>query len=343
MIECIFTLDYEIFGNGQGSLEEFVYQPAERLAALFKERHARFVVFVEVAELEAIEKNQADPYVDQVKAQVRSFYDEGFEIGLHVHPWWCNASYEGGIWKLDYSEYNLCLLDEARIASIIDRSIGYLRSTLHKPDFSPISYRSGHLLFQPTPAVARALGRRGIKVDSSVYRGGLWREQKQDYRKAASDRYYWRFSEDIVVPDPQGALLEVPIYTEMVPVWKMLTGKRVGLRRKVASASRGRSGGGASRRFLDRLRLLHPLKLDFCSMTMEELTRMVDSVIDEDQRTPSIYRPVVAIGHTKDLVDFETVERFLGYLQDHGIAMTTFERLYERHASGLMVCGAEEK
>lgn len=341
MIEFIFTLDYEIFGNGQGSLEECVYQPAERLAALFRKRHARFVVFVEVAELEAIEKKHADPFVNQVKEQVRSFYNEGFEIGLHVHPWWCNASYEGGTWKLDHSEYNMCLLDEARIASIIDRSIGYLRSTLQEPAFSPVSYRSGHLLFQPTPTVARVLKRRGIKVDSSVYRGGLWREQQQDYREAASGLYYWKFSEDVVKPDPQGALLEVPIYTEMVPIWKILTGKRVGLRQKVHSASKSRSRGPSPRRFLDRMRLLHPLKLDFCSMTMNELTRMVDSVIDEDRRAPSIYRPVVAIGHTKELVDFETVERFLGYLQDHGIGTTTFGRLYECHASELMVCGVE--
>lgn len=343
MIKCIFTLDYEIFGNGQGLLEELVYQPAERLAAMFRERHARFVVFVEVAELEAIERKQADPYIDHVKRQVRAFYSEGFEIGLHVHPWWCNASHEDGAWKLDYSEYNICTLEEARIVSIIDRSISYLRMTLGKPDFSPVSFRSGHLLFQPTAAVARVLKRRGIKVDSSLYRGGLWREQRQDYRAAASDRYCWRFSDDVLVPDPQGALLEVPIYTEMVPVWRLLTGKRVGLRRKVASASKGQPGIPSPRRVFDRVRLLHPLKLDYCSMTLKELTRMVDTVIEEDKRTPSNYRPIVAIGHTKDLVDYETVERFLEYLQDQGITMTTFERFYERYASELIVCGAEEE
>ena len=32
MIECIFTLDYEIYGNGTGALKDLVYEPAERLA-----------------------------------------------------------------------------------------------------------------------------------------------------------------------------------------------------------------------------------------------------------------------------------------------------------------------
>lgn len=332
MIECVFTLDYEIYGNGRGSLRDLVHEPAERLRAIFRKQNCRFVVFVEVAELEAIEVAQADPYVEDVKKQVRSLFEEGFEVGLHIHPWWYNSSYQEGAWVLDYSEYNLCTLPQERIVCIIDRSIAYLQTILQKSDFSPISYRSGHLLFQPTSTVAKVLVQRGIRVDSSVYKGGLWRQQKQDYRKSVDNGYHWRFSDEVIVPDSQGALLEVPIYTQMVPVWKMLTGKRIGLQRKVVSASGGQSSVTLPRRILDRLRFFHPLKLDFCSMTINELTRMVDSVIQEDKNSPSIYRPVVAIGHTKDLVDFETVDRFLAYLERNGIAVSTFEQMYRNRA-----------
>ena len=68
MIECIFTIDYEIYGNGEGSLRELVYEPAENLRTIFKKWNARFVVFVEVAELEMIEAECADPDIDLVKA-----------------------------------------------------------------------------------------------------------------------------------------------------------------------------------------------------------------------------------------------------------------------------------
>ena len=37
MIECIFTLDYEIYGNGQGTLRDLVLDPTRRLAELFQE------------------------------------------------------------------------------------------------------------------------------------------------------------------------------------------------------------------------------------------------------------------------------------------------------------------
>lgn len=35
MLECIFTIDYEIYGNGEGSLKELVYEPAKHLKAIF--------------------------------------------------------------------------------------------------------------------------------------------------------------------------------------------------------------------------------------------------------------------------------------------------------------------
>ncbi len=50
MIECVFTLDYEIYGNGQGSLRDLVLDPTQRLAELFQEFGAPFVVFAEAVE-----------------------------------------------------------------------------------------------------------------------------------------------------------------------------------------------------------------------------------------------------------------------------------------------------
>src|SRR6202521_2621021 len=130
MIECVFTIDYEIYGNGRGSLRELVYEPTETLMAIFRKLEKRFVIFVEVSELEMIEAKATDPAIDLVRRQIRDAYEEGFEVGLHVHPWWYNAKYEDGSWVLDYSEYNLCALPRERIIQIIDRSIAYLRDVL---------------------------------------------------------------------------------------------------------------------------------------------------------------------------------------------------------------------
>jgi len=65
-------------------------------------------------------------------------------------------------------------------------------------------------------------------------------------------------------------------------------------------------------------------------MTLDELTSVMDEVIHEDQKDPTSFRPIVAIGHTKDLTDFETVELFLRYLRERGIKVSTFEEVYHR-------------
>ncbi len=328
MIECIFTIDYEIYGNGEGSLRKLVYEPARILKEIFFRRNGRFVVFVEVAEMEMIQAKNTDSAIDLVKDQIRDFYNEGFELGLHLHPQWYNAQYENGKWLLDYSEYNLCTLSQERMSRIINRSVSYLRDVLGASDFTPLSFRAGNWLFQPTHTLAAVLAAQGIRVDSSVFKGGLQQQHRLDYRQALKNGYFWRFQDEVNVLDPKGALLELPIYTQMVPTWKVLTTKRIGLQQKGPPASLNSQNGFY--RVMDFLRLRYPLKLDFCRMTMGELTHTVDKVIQEEQQNPEPFKPIVAIGHTKDLVDLKTVASFLTYLTEKSIPVSTFVDVYQK-------------
>lgn len=328
MIACIFTLDYEIYGNGEGSLAELVYEPARKLMEIFRKRDARFVAFVEAAEFDRIEAQRSDPAIGLVSRQISDLHKEGFEIGLHLHPQWCNARFESGKWQLDYSEYNLCVLPRERIDEIVDGALAYLRNILGADDFAPLSFRAGNWLFRPTANAATVLSGRGIKVDSSVFKGGLQHRYGLDYRRALGNGYCWRFSENVNVPDSRGEMLEVPIYTQMVPFWKMITGKRVGMQRK-GSIGEGDSMGKVNR-IRDFIRPCYPLKLDFCRMTIDELTSMIDEVIMEDRKTPDSFKPVVAIGHTKDLLDLDTVDSFLSDLKRKGIVVSTFKDVYHK-------------
>ena len=307
MIDCIFTLDYEIYGNGTGTLRELVYEPAQELAGIFRRWNARFVNFVEVVELQKIDSCHADPYIEQVARQVRELYEDGFEVGLHLHPQWANAQYEKGKWNLDFSEYNLCTLPRTRIQQIVEKSLSYLRHLVGQSDFVPLSFRAGNWLFQPTNQAAAVLGENGIRVDSSVFKGGVQRNHGLDYRPALRNGYYWFFDEDVNDSRPRGRWMELPIYTEMVPAWQVPTSKRLGFR----------GGFGLARatakqkinRVRDFLRYRYPIKFDFCRMTLKELTSAVTGVIAQDREDPGTYRPIVAIGHTKDLCDAATVDR----------------------------------
>ncbi len=172
MIECIFTLDYEIYGNGEGTLRDLGLEPTARLAGLFQDWGVPFVVFPEALEFARIEEAGSDPDTAVVRTQLRELRAVGHEIGLHVHPWWANARHENGHWWLDWSERNICLLKPDRVEAIVSGAIGYLRDALGDPRFTPLTFRSGLWVMQPTAVVAKVLVRHGVRVDSSVFKGG---------------------------------------------------------------------------------------------------------------------------------------------------------------------------
>jgi hypothetical protein len=328
MIECIFTVDYEIYGNGTGSLSHQVYEPTDRLADLFQRHGAKFVVFVETAELARIEEYRTDPAIDLVKKQIRNLDRAGFEIGLHIHPWWCNARHDGVQWILDLKEYNLGTLPKARISNIISEGICYLKHLVNRPDFTPISFRAGSWLFQPTEPMATILALSGICIDSSVFPGGWRHDYGMDYRKTPKGHYYWAFREDILKPSPQAALYEIPIHTVMVRFWRMEIAKRLAFGN--AFGATARTLGGAATRMRDFLRFRQPLKLDFCRLTSAQMIATLSEVLNSDRKEPNKLRPIVAIGHTKDLSDYTAVDEFLTFLRANGITISTFRDVYSK-------------
>jgi hypothetical protein len=65
-------------------------------------------------------------------------------------------------------------------------------------------------------------------------------------------------------------------------------------------------------------------------MTIGELTHTFENASRESLRSGGQLKPVVAIGHTKELVDFEAIEAFLGYMGKKGIRVSTFQDVYGR-------------
>lgn len=330
MIDCIFTIDYEIYGNGTGTLRELVFDPCRRLADLFRRRNARFVNFVEAAEFEKVEAAGTDPDIGSVRSQIRDLYLDGFEVALHLHPQWFNARYQNGQWLLDYNEYNLCKLERRRISEVVGQSLSYLRGVVGDSSFTPLAFRAGNWLFQPSRTASEVLGEFGIRIDSSVFKGGLQRNHNLDYRPARNNGYYWRFDADVNVEAEAGPWLEVPIYAEMVPNWRMLTSKRLSFGGNIGMS--GPRVGSRALRALDFLRFTYPLKLDFCRMTLTELTSMMNRVIRRDRRDSAGYKPIVLIGHTKDLNDLPAVDSFLSFLEANGLKVATFADVYPKLA-----------
>ena len=120
----------------------------------------------------------------------------------------------------------------------------------------------------------------------------------------------------------------MPIHTEMVAPWKMRTPKRMAYTNRFGATDQNHRK--KLNRLLDFMRFRYPLKLDFCRMTLDELTSMVNKVIEKDRLDPDSYKPLVAIGHSKDLTDFATIDAFLSFLREKKIEVCTFETIYPR-------------
>jgi hypothetical protein len=324
MIECVFTLDYEIYGNGTGSLQDLVLEPTQHLSKIFQDFKSPFVVFAEAVEFSKMEQKQSSPDTAKVRTQLRELRAAGHEIALHVHPWWANAVYEKTHWRMDWSERNICALNPDRISAIVSDAINYLRNALDDPFFIPLSFRSGLWVMQPTGVITDVLAQHGVRVDSSVFKGGRVCSLGLDYRPALGNSEYWRFSADVNTPDTHGNLWEIPIHTEMVPFWKMLGGKRLKLHKRVPSAP---NGTPLPRRWSDFLRFRYPRKLDFCRMTFEEMRRVIEVALKEGRARQREAQIIVAIGHSKDFMDSDAIRRFLDFLHEQAISVTTFSRL----------------
>ncbi len=324
MIECIFTLDYEIMGNGTGTLSDLVYNPAQVLADTFQRHRLPFVAFIEAAELEMIERAGTDKAIDLVKCQVSAFYSRGVEIGLHLHPQWYQGDFKNGCWQLDYNEYNICLLPEEKIDLYLSRAISYLRYVLNDPGFNPVSFRAGNWLAQPSKNLSRSLVKHNIKIDSSVFKGGLIKHFNIDYRPALKNSYFWRFRDDINKPEISGPLLELPIYTKMVPFWKLIS--RAGAKSYSINRRSDKSFISKFARLSDILRLRYPLKFDFCKLELKEMISIIEQLLKYDKQTPSIYKPIVLSGHTKDNFAPEQLDSFIIYLKNKNINVTTLDQ-----------------
>src|ERR1700743_2905378 len=103
----VLSVDYEIFGNGEGDARQHIVEPTDRMARLCEKYGAPLTVFFEVEEYLAFEKYRDalkktlgyDPAAE-IRQQIIALAKAGHDIQLHIHPQWYRADYRDGKWLL---------------------------------------------------------------------------------------------------------------------------------------------------------------------------------------------------------------------------------------------------
>jgi hypothetical protein len=158
-----------------------------------------------------------------------------------------------------------------------------------------------------------------------------------DYRGAWSNALAWYARpDDINQPTSEPTILEVPIATELVRSFRMLTPLRIrrSLRflredREISSAVREAKGvRGCSGTLSQKLRQMFresPRKLDLCKLTAREMLSSIESLMNQYQsHAHCLPIPIVMIGHSKEFDRPGDLSRVLGTLAGNFAGMVQF-------------------
>ena len=232
----IFTLDYEIHGNGDGDPMELMVEPTARMLKQFDKYGAKLTIMADVGEIlkfkEFYEETGRDEFhylaiCDQLKEAMAT----GHDVQLHIHSSYFKSKYENGHWIQNWSEYSMAELGYDRLVEIIAESKTFLVDLLRpvNPNYECFAFRAANWSMMPSKNITRALLANGITIETSVFKYG-YRDGfvKFNYADAHSELLPWSIDEEnINKKDPNGDLLEIPIYCENKRAWTFITPTRL--------------------------------------------------------------------------------------------------------------------
>lgn len=335
MYKIIFTLDYEIHGNGSGSPKSLIIDPTERLLDLFDKYGAKLTIMADVGEILKFkeyfdESGRDDLNYSEIVEQLKDAIRRGHDVQLHMHSSYLKAKYINGAWEQYFPEYHLAGLEYDRINEIIKMGKDFLQEILSssKSDYRCIAFRAAGWSMQPSQNIISALINNGINVDTSVFKyGKRFGLSNFDYTLAHSALIpYPVDTRDICRRDPKGELIEFPIYCEKRKIGAFLSLNRIyrAIKQKfnplpagVADFSNVERNKKTSRlsKALTFITKTHPWKLDFNQASGRQLIRGIKRIkMKYDSEKRDI--PIVLIGHSKLFTKINEVslQPFLKYV-----------------------------
>lgn len=238
----LFTLDYELFGNGSGDVFRHIIEPTNQLLTIANRYGVKYTFFFEVIEYwklkEEWEKGNDMGYrhnpIEAMENQIRDAYRQGHDIQLHLHPQWVDACWEKGGWVVNLDKWRLGGYSGNGVDSLVNlikRGKQTLEELLRPvdPQYECIAMRAGGYNIQPSEEIVKAMKSSGIFVDSSIYPGGKETGvlSNYDYSSIGPDKDFWRVGTKLEETG-DSEIIEVPIVAfPMIRLKKFLTWERV--------------------------------------------------------------------------------------------------------------------
>src|SRR5271167_3100161 len=96
MLKALFTLDYEIHGNGDGCPYALMVEPTDRMLRQFDLYGAKLTILADIAEILKFREyarmhGQDDYHYGKIADQLREAIRRGHDVQLHIHSSYFNA------------------------------------------------------------------------------------------------------------------------------------------------------------------------------------------------------------------------------------------------------------
>ena len=340
MLKLIFTLDYEIHGNGDGCPEKLMVKPTYRLMNLMDKYDAKLTIFADMAEISRFKAYYEETGADKfhylkIKNQLQEAVLRGHDVQLHIHSSYFNARYDGKKWQQSWDEYDFAGLEYSKIHDRIKSGKELLESIMREkvPEYTCFAFRAANWAMQPTPNIGRALLENDIYIDSSVYKYGKQHEWvKYDYTNAQNPTFPYKASlDEICENDENSPLWEFPIHCELRPFYDFITPVRFfRMVRAKFHKHKMPAGKNQSTSLNEKVRKdttlsvfnrKYPRKFDFNQLSGRQMVRQLQRLAPQQEKETNY---VTLIGHSKSFVPYNklTLNTFLSYVANNQQAYT---------------------
>ncbi len=332
MLKIIFTLDYEIHGNGDGCPYKLMVEPTYRLIKLMDRYGAKLTIFADMAEIikfkEYLQNYNEDKFhYLKIKEQLQQAVLLGHDVQLHIHSSYSKAKFEKKKWQQNWPDYNLAELDYETIYTRVKQSKELLEEIIWEklPSYKCYAFRAANWSMHPTENIAKALLANDIYIDSSVYKYGKqsgW--VNYDYSNAFSSTFPYKASiNNICEYDSENLLWEFPIYSELKPIFNFISLIRLFriIRASFHKHKQQKDYSKVKTKTLSRIKNInkfygffsakYPLKFDFNQLSGAQMIKYIKN-IGKDSNNGY----VTLIGHSKSFIKYNTytLTKFLKFL-----------------------------
>lgn len=324
---AILSDDWELRGNGQGTVQEHQATPARRLMDLYEELDVpctfnievmQQLAFLEVAKKYDSVEQEALLWQDTVTEMVR----RGADTQLHIHPQWAEARYSGTDWSLGRTWDITRLAPKQQAKMVRDGASAFRRFTGR----APVAFRAGSWAAgPPSEHLFKALIAEGIQLDCSVVHGTRYRGDavNLDYRRLECPHLPYKPDlHDLRRVGPaSGPIVEVPTQSiRFLPVRQELALRLWRIKERL-KATRTPAVPSFDPFGLNHNRSVEPIILDFSSKREQSLMLWALRRVVERARKSSMEGPIPLVfeNHSKDLRSndaFDRVKSYVEYLQE---------------------------